>query len=305
MEKAYGIDNPCKTATRPKVEKKRRRYFSPPEIVRIIKACRFEQDLPLILALLDSACRVGELAGLKPENIGDSWIDVKGKTGERRYRLDPAICRKLKQMAGGPGLPVFRNRSGGEANVDSLKRRVTRVVKEAGITGSKLGPHTLRHSSASLVAQKTQSALVVKALLQHDDINTSMLYIHDAEGFIQQNVSPLKLIMDEASVYNGDSAVPEHKQLRMGDAVNGEVIDSVALVPVEAEVTEGEIDDLDEWFPEIKDGVEVRPLLKTEDLKLIRWCFINCIRNGEAGIAEGKMRGLVKRMLRKVRVAVV
>ena len=59
------MPNPCESADRPRVEKKRRRYFTAGEVVRIIKACRFEQDKVLLLTLIDSTCRIGELAGLK------------------------------------------------------------------------------------------------------------------------------------------------------------------------------------------------------------------------------------------------
>jgi len=185
--------NPCGSADRPRVEKKRRRYFTAGEVVRIIKACRFEQDKVLILTLIDSTCRIGELAGLKLKQVGDSWLDLKGKTGQRRYRCDSAICGKLREL-GGDGKPIFKGTNGIEDDVVSLKHRVRRVIKEAGITGSKLGAHTLRHSGASLVAQETGSALAVKALLQHDKIDTSMDYIHDAEDVIQQRISPLRLV---------------------------------------------------------------------------------------------------------------
>jgi len=162
IEKISGVNrrgvakvvNPCRNADRPKVEKKRRRYFTAGEVVRIIKACRFEQDKVLILVLIDSTCRIGELAGLSIGQVGESWLDLRGKSGERRYRCDKAICDKLKEL-GANGEPIFRSRSGGEADVVSLKHRVRRVIKEAGITGSKLGAHSLRHSGASLVAQET------------------------------------------------------------------------------------------------------------------------------------------------------
>jgi len=69
VKKAYKVNNPCESAERPRVEKKRRRYFTAGEVVRIIKACRFEQDKVLILTLIDSTCRIGELVGLKARNV--------------------------------------------------------------------------------------------------------------------------------------------------------------------------------------------------------------------------------------------
>jgi len=76
----------------------------------------------------------------------------------------------------------------------------------------------------------------------------------------------------------------------------------------ESEVLEGEIvvpdaveDLLDEQFPEVADGVEVRPLLKTDDLRLVRLAFVGFIRSGSAGSSEVDMRFLLKRMLRKAK----
>lgn len=289
------VPNPCETATRPRVAKKRRRYFSVGELVQIIKSCRFEQDRALVLTLIDSTARVGELVGLTPSKIGDGWIDVKGKTGERRYRLDSQICAKLREIAGGENEPVFKSKYGGFANVSSLKHRVTRVIKSAGITGSKLGPHTLRHSGASLVAQETGSALAVKALLQHDNIDTSMEYIHDAEDLIQQRISPLRLVGERVFGDGAFGAGAEQKQISMvagADVLEADVVSTDVVVDL-----------LEEQFAEVDDGVEVRPLLKTEDLRLVRMAFIGFIRSGEAGSSEVAMRYLLKRMLRKVKGA--
>jgi len=300
MKKAYKVDNPCESADRPKVSKKRRRYFTAVEVVRIIKACRFEQDLVLILTLVDSTCRIGELAGLEVKNVGDSWIDVKGKSGERRYRCDAVICARLREL-GGNGQPIFKGRDGRQADVVSLKHRVRRVIKEAGITGSKLGAHTLRHSGASLVAQETGSVLAVKALLQHDKIDTSMEYIHDAEDVLQQRISPLRLVGEKVFGEGGGMVGLKPKQIPMvaGDDALG---DKLGVVDGEVvEVVDQVVDFLDEQFPEISDGVAVRPLLKTEDLRLMRRLFMVAIRSNSAGSDEMRARVLMRRMLKRVK----
>lgn len=286
------MPNPCESADRPRVEKKRRRYFTAGEVVRIIKACRFEQDKVLILTLIDSTCRIGELVGLRIGQVGDSWLDLKGKSGQRRYRCDSAICGKLKEL-GANGEPIFKGRGGVEADVVSLKHRVRRVIKEAGITGSKLGAHTLRHSGASLVAQETGSVLAVKALLQHDKIDTSMAYIHDAEDTIQQRISPLRLVGEKAF----RQAEVSMKQIGMGGvAGEGKVTDVIVIGEPDMVV-----DMLDEQFREINDGVKVQSRLKTDDLRLLRRVFMRDIRSGLAGSDEGRCRELFKRMLRKVK----
>jgi hypothetical protein len=61
-------------------------------------------------------------------------------------------------------------------------------------------------------------------------------------------------------------------------------------------------------LPEIKDGVKVHSVLRTEDLRLIRKGFLALIRSDEIGkMVDGKVRDgeraceLLKRILRKVK----
>ena len=286
MKRAYGLENPCDTAERPKVSKKRRRYFTPDEMMRVIKACTNEFERALIFTLVDSTCRIGELVNLKGRDVGDSWINVEGKTGQRRYRLDSSICVGLRKMAGDGEACVFRGRTDeGYTYAGALGKRVRDVMKRSGLTGAKLGPHTLRHSGASLVAIETGSALAVKALLQHDDIETSMVYIHDAEDVIQQRVSPLRILSDKVMAGGKMLALP----VGGGGTVDGEF----------AEVVPDAVDTLlTGEMGEIPDGVSVRPLLKTEDLRLVRKVFVDYVGRGGDGSMEAVR--LLKRMLRKV-----
>lgn len=300
MQKAYKIDNPCAEAERPKVSKKKRRYFNAEEMMAIIKACINEFELALVMTLIDSTCRIGELVKLKGGDVGDGWITVVGKTGERRYRLDKMLCEKLKVLAGGDNEPVFKHKTGGfYRSGDALGHRVRCIIERAGIKGAKLGPHTLRHSGASLVARETGSALAVKAMLQHDDIKTSMRYIHDAEDAIQQKISPLRLLGEQyADMHGGDGTV-EAEQLRLSDGKG--VSESTALVPVDAEREEADINLEYEMFPEIDDGISVRPLLRCEDLRLIRDVFVWYAFYHSGGNVVARSRVLMSRMLRRVK----
>ncbi|MBA7591831.1 hypothetical protein ES708_33999 [subsurface metagenome] len=135
----------------------------------------------------------------------------------------------------------------------------------------------------------------MKALLQHDKIDTSMEYIHDAEDVIQQRISPLRLVLERLS---GGAAFEPLQLMMGGEVVEGET--SAAVMPVEGGIVEV-VDLVDDMFPEIKDGVEVRSVFKTDDLRLIRGAFIGYVRSGYAGPDELKLRFLLKRMLRKVK----
>ena len=302
MKKAYKVDNPCAEAERPKVSKKRRRYFSADEIVAIIKACVNEFELALVMTLIDSACRIGELVNLKGADVGDGFINVMGKTGQRRYRLDARLCEQLKVLAGGDDQPVFKNRFGGfYRNGDGLGHRVRYIVERAGIKGEKVGVHTIRHSSASLVARDSMKPLVVKALLQHDDLNTSMVYIHDVEDLIigSDEFSPLKLVEKRYKETHAGVGSGEGEQLQLIGA--GDDGEAVALVRVGGEdVDVVRIDSLvDDMFPKVKEGVAVRTVLRYEDLRLLRKVFVWYASYNPTNNDVVRLRELMKRMLRK------
>jgi integrase/recombinase XerD len=285
LESNYEVKNPFKGLDTPKVKKRQRRYLKAEELVKILQACKSEIDFALILTLVDSTCRVGGLEGLKGGDVGDGFINVREKTGQRRYRLDRRICQVLKRLAGSDDHLVFGLSS------SALSMRVIRICRRAGLSGEKLGPHTLRHSSASIVAEATKNVLAVKALLQHDNIATSMLYIHDVEEEIQKGISPLQLVAERVK----EDGLFQQKQLPMVGTPDGEGVE------IKGEVVDVVDDLVVEMFPEVEEGVAVRPLLRTEDLMLIRKGFLELAVSGRYSMDVGKARELLKRMLRRVK----
>lgn len=275
MEVSYGLKNACKGVERPRVRKQRRRYHKAADILRILQSCRSEYETALIMTLVDSGCRVGGLAGLTGDKVGEGYIDVVEKGGnERRYRLDMRVCEVLKRLAGDGKSPIFR------LSAAALSVRILRICRRAGLTGRKLGAHTFRHSAGTLVAKETGSALAVKAMLQHDSIQSSMIYIHDIEDDIQKRISPLRLVSEQVGIT---------KQLPMKGT------------PEVVEEPDIELDSLvGDMFPAIPANIEVRSVLRSEDLEVIRKGFVELARNGQYVVEVGKARELLRRMLRKV-----
>lgn len=292
----YNFYNPFDDAEKPEVKRIKRRNFSADEVMLVIGACRFGYDRELILTLIDSTCRISDLVNLKGRDVDEAegFINCTGKTGQSHYRLDRRICRALKELAGGDDNYVFVGRDGKRLNEDSLTSRARRIIVRAGIKGKKLGPHSLRHAGGTLIARYTRSALAVKAMLQHQNIATSMKYIHDVEEEIQQDISPLKLV--GMSISNGKHIEFEPRQIGMGEGDG----DSTALVLTdEPEIIEGVPDFSDDMFPQIEEGKESRPLLKTDDLKLMRRIFVEFARRDGNHIDMLKARELMKRIIRR------
>jgi len=289
LKRTYGWDDPTENAQRPVVHHKERRYFTLAELKLIGEACHTVRDKALILALLDSSARIGEVAGLRVSDFGKNTFKVTGKTGKRVYRCKDEILQLMRECAvDGVVFPVLNASrevvypvSPVRGNI--LGQRVNKILKRAGLTGEKLGAHTLRHTAASLVARSSKSALVVKAILQHDDVRTSQAYIHDVEDTIQQEISPLEL----AGMTVGDGEI---KMLPSGEQFR--------LVEVESK-NQNDVELIKDLFPRIKKALEIRPRLNSEDLELIRDGLIELMNvRGELGSGSKSVQ-LMRRMLRR------
>jgi site-specific recombinase XerD len=81
-------------------------------------------------------------------------------------------------------------------NCDALSQRGTQwalsqAVKKAGIIKADVSLHTLRHSFATHLLEQGVSILLIKELLGHAHINTTMIYLHLARPLPLKSVSIL------------------------------------------------------------------------------------------------------------------
>jgi hypothetical protein len=161
---------------------------------------------------------------------------------------------------------------------------------EAGIKGNKIGAHTLRHTSASIVATESGSALIVQSLLQHDDIKTSQIYMHDVQDKLALKYSPLQLLSDKFNI--GDTAnIKQHPLMIVEHSPSA----NTEIVPI----AKDNVDTLlESSFQEVPPNISIRPKLNSDDLNLIRRAFIAVSQNG--ALTDGNSaRQLFRRILRR------
>jgi integrase len=293
MTKNYDLVNPFLKCDPPTVLHKQRRIFTPAQIAIAITACKTDEHRALMLGLIDSTCRIEDLAGLYGRDINtNSFKTTHGKEGGHTYRLDPHLCTIFKQLAGDDNSPVFKSKTDPSqpATAGALGKRINRILLKAGFTGAKLGPHTFRHSSGSLIAKATKSALSVKAILGHSDIATSMGYIHEIETELAQETSPLKLVAEQ--IFKDNPNNPNIRQTAMLTA--GQSTEIVATNPPNPTDTL-----LQTSYAIVPEGTHIRPLLKYEDIQLIRRAFIALSQYGEILTDGSATRDLYHRLTRK------
>ena len=125
----------------PSAQRPRPRILSLEELQQLLSLPDHPPPAPLLLNVLaDTGIRVGEAANLHRANITPDSLIVTGKTGAREVPCSPDICDDLRTHTG----RIFPYLA------SSLTHMVQRAFRRAGFSGAKVGPHTLRHTFATL-----------------------------------------------------------------------------------------------------------------------------------------------------------
>jgi len=136
---------------------------------------RYGRDYAALRLLVDTGARVGELCGLRQRDVGEGFVRLSGKTGERRVPVTAETQRALQAV--GDGANVFIGRRG-PLTVGGLQKVVRRALKRAGLSG---GPHMLRHSFGVAFVEAGGELMFVKEMLGHRRIQTTERYVQAAK----------------------------------------------------------------------------------------------------------------------------
>ena len=101
--KDLGLTNPMPGITRPSKGKPLIRVYTRSELQALYKAAETPQEKALLLFMLNTGVRVGEVEGLRLERISDGYITVDGKTGVRTVPISPEVEVVLRELASPAG----------------------------------------------------------------------------------------------------------------------------------------------------------------------------------------------------------
>lgn len=152
----------------------------------------YSRDLAINKLFLYCGLRISELVNLNLDDINyeDQSIKFFGKGNKERYvPLHKEVLIAIKNY-----LPdrnritpknqdarqaLFLSNQGNRISVRTIQKMVKKYAKKAGVrNASKITPHKLRHTFASLLYQKTKDLRVLQNLLGHSDISTTQIYTH-------------------------------------------------------------------------------------------------------------------------------
>ena len=153
------------------------------------------RDCAMLETLYSTGIRVSELVGLNLEDLDETGeaMRVRGKGKKERLVTVGSHARhsiaKYKDMLCGdarfaesptlhdPGRPLFLNKHGKRLSSRSVRRKLDKYLKQAGLDPS-ISPHTLRHSFATHFLDNGASLRDVQEMLGHQSLSTTQVYTH-------------------------------------------------------------------------------------------------------------------------------
>lgn len=192
-------DNPARESRSPKQEKKLPRFLSQWEIQSLLSAPSpdtplGQRDRAILEVLYSSGLRASELIGLQLTSLDFTKKEIRILGKGRKERLVPCGDKALEALKlylrnGRPQLlsradkglkennAVFLNYRGGELSVRSVRRILTKYVKQLALTDG-ISPHSIRHTFATHLLEAGADLRSIQELLGHVSISTTQIYTH-------------------------------------------------------------------------------------------------------------------------------
>ncbi len=161
----------------------------------------FEETVNLKHNLMLKLCygmglRVSEIINIKITDIDSANMQVlieKAKGKKDRYaNLPDSILQQLRDYykAYKPEKYLFEGQYGGQYSIRSIQKVFKDAMKKARINKA-TGIHGLRHSFATHLLESGTDVKYIQELLGHNDIKTTLRYIHVSKQSLKNVKSPL------------------------------------------------------------------------------------------------------------------
>lgn len=147
--------------------------------------------------MVATGLRVGELCRLRVEDIAPDGASLrihgKGARDRIAYIAEATLRKELqclvssRERIAGVGAPLFLNRRGGKLHPQSVRQRLHRATKAAGLS-RRITPHMLRHTAATLLIETGVDIRIVQRLLGHSSIATTEIYTHVSDEALRTSL---------------------------------------------------------------------------------------------------------------------
>jgi len=184
----------------PRVPEAYPKVLSEAEITKLIKVCKGSSWLDvrnraILLTFLDTGIRLSELVqlDLADVNLGAFSLRIRrGKGGkERHVFMGRTLFRAMRRWLDARGYTSFQGalfvtRKGTRIDRRNVQRTIERIARRAGLNGTRVTPHLLRHTFATHYIKNGGDPFSLQRILGHSDIKTTMIYVNLAGASLRE-----------------------------------------------------------------------------------------------------------------------
>ena len=207
FKKVMPVDYIVPSNLYPKKQFKLPNIMTEMEVEKLFQAPLNLQERCVVGLLYGCGMRISEVSNLKITDIDSTNKRIKveqGKGGKDRFTLlPPTLLEHLRQYyvtAGKPKEYLFTSPQTKRAlHVKSMQVVVNTAMVKAGFESGRFTAHTLRHSFATHMLNQGNNIHVIKTLLGHSKLETTMIYLHLQHHTQMGIISPLEKLGDGAS----------------------------------------------------------------------------------------------------------
>ncbi len=184
---------------RPKKQQLLPAFFNQNEIVAIVKSTENLKHKLMLMLAYSSGLRVSEVVAMKTKNIDESRMCIlieqaKGKK-DRMVNLSPVLLVMLREYKNKyqplPHGYLFPGQYKDEPYSTRSMQLVLSAAKEKAGIIKKGSVHALRHSFATHLLDRGTDVTIIMKLMGHNDIKTTLRYLHVTNRDVLQIISPL------------------------------------------------------------------------------------------------------------------
>jgi len=223
--KRHRLLNPMDFVGAPRRRKKVRPTLTSQEMMQLLADAQSLRDRAIFSLFIDSGPRCGEAGSLRKQDIFEEHIKVDGKTGQREIPISDETRRLLLALVADDANTefVFRGQRG-PLTPSGIYQLVNRHMRKAGITGSKLGPHRIRHGFAKQFIKNGGDTRSLQEIMGHASISTTEIYVtlsRDEVVAKHHQFSPLRSAQAAAqrSFFDKSLAVKEAEAIVAGKEI--------------------------------------------------------------------------------------
>jgi integrase/recombinase XerD len=141
----------------------------------------------ILLLLLDTGMRIGELLGLKVSDVHERFVKVFGKgRREREIGVHPEVSKLLWKYIHKHRRPVdqeeqvlFLSKGGKPLTFIGVQNLIKRIQHRSGLDGIKFTPHVFRHTFAKMYLDQGGDLFKLSRELGHSGVEITKKYLED------------------------------------------------------------------------------------------------------------------------------